>query len=334
MLSNKYNEPSPTGPADKPKNQQGLIIAGILMGLLLLLNVVIYLRGDSKLQVANQLNEQQTKAMSDLQKEIESANMRFDSLSTLFPAKEEEIESLKKQLTEKQRELEKYIAAGGNLAAAKNEIASLREANQTLQAQLEVERNKNASSQARIEELTRDLQTISNDLDQTRQRLAAYEQKENAQPGPNNDKQPASTPSYNSAQNQDKPMTVSSVFVKANEISKKDPNKKRETQSASKTGEIQICFVVEQTEGIGPGTQDFHIQLVDPNMTTIGNDTAPDKTSGNTYKYTLQESMNYDGANAQVCAYYKSSEFIKGTYGVTVWNKGMKVGSGSVTLKK
>lgn len=330
MLSNKYNEPNQSNRGEKSKSQQVLIIAGVLMVLLLVLNAVIYFRGDSKLKIANDLNEKQTEAMTALQAEITAANMRFDSLAALFPAKEEDIENLKKQLAEKEQELQKYIAAGGNLAAARSEIASLREANQTLQSQLEDERNKNAASQSRIDELTRELQNISDELVQTRQRLSAYEEKANQ--NTNQDPKPSDTnPSDPPGETS---LRISSLSVKANEISKKDPNKKRETKSAGKTGELQICWVVEPTEGVGPSTQDFHIQIIDPSQTTIGTSTAPDKSSGNSYKYTLQESMNYDGANAQVCSWYKSSDFQKGTYTVNIWNKGMKVGTGSVTLKK
>jgi hypothetical protein len=138
----------------------------------------------------------------------------------------------------------------------------------------------------------------------------------------------------NKPENLDKPLGVSAVSLKANEISKKNPTMKRETKSASKTDELQICFVVEPTEGVGPSTQEFHFQIIDPTQTAIGSSVASDKSSGNEYKYTLAKAVNYDGASAQVCSFYKSGEFMKGSYVVNVWNKGVKIGSATVTLNK
>lgn len=342
MLSNKYNDHSQTtngSDGNSPKTQKVIIIAGVLIALLILLNVVICTRANGKQVNAENLNEQQTKAMSDLQREINSANARFDSLSALFPIKEEEIESLKKQLEEKNQELQRYIAQGGSLSAARNEIASLKDANQSLQSQLQQERNLNATSQARIDELTRELQSISEELNRTRGKLSTYESQASSSKPSDNTPQPSTndnspSPSASQSASEDTPCTVSGVSVKANEISKKDPNKKRSTSSALKTGELQVCFIVEATQGVRSGSKEFHIQIIDPAQTTIGSETAPDAMSGNSYKYTLKETLNYDGANAQACAYYKSSDFQKGTYQVNVWNKGVKVGTGSLTLKK
>ena len=336
MLSNKYNEPTPGNPQEKSKTKQAIIIGAVLIGLLGLLNLVIVLRGNAKLELATNLNDEQTKLVSNLQREIASANARFDSLSNLFPAKEEEIESLKRQLAEKEQELQRYISNGGNLTAAKNEIASLKNDNRSLQALLDEERNKNLTSEARIEALTQELNNMRDELLQTKDRLSQYQNANtpNPQEPTTIDPSPNTPQKPNKPENLDKPLGVSGVSVKANEISKKDPTQKRETKSASRTHELQICFVVEPTEGVGPSTQEFHFQIIDPTQTAIGSSVASDKSSGNEYKYTLAEAVNYDGASAQVCSFYKSGEFMKGSYVVNVWNKGVNIGSATVTLKK
>lgn len=340
---NYHQDPMKTNSTEKSKSKQALVIAGILMALLVLLNVVIFLRGNSKVKEAESVAAEREAAAKLLQTQLDGATARLDSLAQLFPAKEEQIEELKRQLEERSASIAKNINTGSSagLSKARAQIENLTRVNESLNAQLAEMTSQNTQLKADVEAMSAELQRISAELNTTKEENAELQRKlEGKNSGSSNTGNTGNTGSNtgntgNTGTDSDAnaPLGAGDVQVTTLEVSKKDANKTRPTSDAKKTGKLNICFTITPNPKVGSGDQTFQFQVIKPDQTTIGSLMGEDKDSGAAFKYTSEETSNYDGSAAQVCSSISNKDFSKGSYTVNVWHRGHKIGTGSFKLK-
>lgn len=340
---NYHQDPMKTNSTEKSKSKQALVIAGILMALLVLLNVVIFLRGNSKVKEAESVAAEREAAAKLLQTQLDGATARLDSLAQLFPAKEEQIEELKRQLEERSATISNNINTGSSagLSKARKQIEELTRVNESLNAQLAEMTTQNTQLKADVEAMSAELQRISAELNTTKEENAELQRKlegrTNGSSSSNNGNSNSGSTGNdgNSGADVDASASLSGADVQVTtlEVSKKDPNKTRPTTEAKKTGKLSVCFTISPNPKVGNGDQTFQFQVIKPDQTTMGTLMGEDKESGAAFKYTSEETANYDGSAAQVCSSINNKEFSKGSYTVNVWHRGRKIGTGSFKLK-
>jgi TolA-binding protein len=341
---NYHQDPMKTNSTERSKSKQALVIAGILMALLVLLNVVIFLRGNSKVKEAESVAAEREAAAKLLQTQLDVATARLDSLEQLFPAKEEQIEALKRQLEERSATISNNINTGSSagLSKARAQIEKLTRVNESLNAQLAEMTTQNTQLKADVEAMSAELQRISAELNTTKEENAELQRKlEGKSSGgnttstntDNGGKNNGNTTDNSADTDANASLGAGGVQITSLEVSKKDPNKTRPTSDAKKTGKLNICFTITPNPKVGNGDQTFQFQVIKPDQTTIGSLMGEDKDSGAAFKYTSEETSNYDGSAAQVCSSINSKDFSKGSYTVNVWHRGHKIGTGSFKLK-
>lgn len=120
----------------------------------------------------------------------------------------------------------------------------------------------------------------------------------------------------------------------------KGGGKEATTDRANRTERIRIDFTLAENDLIQPGTKLVYIRIADPTKAVIckgSGDEYSFTSNGETLQYTEMVSVNYDGKETPVRAYYikpADTEFRPGYYFVDVYEQGGKlIGQTSLELR-
>ncbi len=114
--------------------------------------------------------------------------------------------------------------------------------------------------------------------------------------------------------------------------------KERETDKASSTEKIKVCFTISENKLITEGYERLFVRIARPGDNLI-------LTRGSNYTWTYKgeimqfssmETLNYEGEAVDVCTYFEkpaSMDLPKGRYFVTVFTQDREIGEGSFELK-
>ena len=126
----------------------------------------------------------------------------------------------------------------------------------------------------------------------------------------------------------------------ANAVRFKGGNKEAITDRANRAERIKVDFTMAQNDLIKPGTKLFYIRIADPTKAVIckgAGDEYSFNSNGETLQYTEKVSVNYEGKETEVRAYYikpSGIELMPGYYFVDIYEQGGKlVGQTSMELK-
>ena len=126
----------------------------------------------------------------------------------------------------------------------------------------------------------------------------------------------------------------------ANAVRFKGGNKEAVTDRANRAERIKIDFTLAENDLIKPGTKLFYIRIADPTKAVICKGTGDEysfNANGETLQYTEKVSVNYEGKETDVRAYYvkpSGIELMPGYYFVDIYEQGGKlIGQTSMELK-
>jgi len=126
--------------------------------------------------------------------------------------------------------------------------------------------------------------------------------------------------------------------VTAVPLKSKGIEKEKETDKASRTDKIKVCFTVSENKLVTPGYQRFFVRIARPDNSILTRGQAYTfQFLGQTLQFSAMETLNYDGEAADICTYYENpgmgADLPRGRYIVTIFTEDREIGQTSFELK-
>jgi hypothetical protein len=259
-----------------------------------------------------------------LSKMLEEASIRYDDLkisASISASKKDSIITAKDRvIAEKQSKIKSLLSKANatkeELAEAKSLIASLNTDIDTYKQQIEVLKGENA-------QLTKEKEVVTEERNALRRKAD----------------------SANSViLEKDKLLDVGSTLNASNfniiGINLKGNGRESETSRARRVDKLRISFSLDENRITSSGTKNLYICIADPDGkpildNAIGSGTLETREDG-TRSYTQQVAVNYVQGQRQVVSFdwNQSGEYKKGTYKITVYQNGFKIGEGITSFRK
>lgn len=117
-------------------------------------------------------------------------------------------------------------------------------------------------------------------------------------------------------------------------IKQRSSGKQIETEKASRTDKLKICFAIAANAIAKTGDKTFYIQVIDSKNNVLG-DKKTENFGDMSLTYSFTAVVTYDNKAIDVCEFLdgQGRDFEKGTYFVNIFDKGDLVSKTSFTLK-
>jgi hypothetical protein len=261
-----------------------------------------------------------TQQLTDLEKELEAATMRYDMLKTLNAKKDTANSLLEKQIAAKKDSLfnllHKVNLSQSELANAKKLIVSLQGSIEGYKAQVEKLANDKVSL----------IQEKNNVADQRDKVQAHYDS--------------AVTVINQKEDSINIGSTLSAVDFSISGINQKNNGKEKETAVARHVDKLRISFEIAQNHLASSGIKELYVCVTDPNNLPITVEALGsgrfDTRDGKERFYTQKMDINYiQGPPNQIISFdwRQNTDFEPGDYKIEVYNNGFKIGEGIRHLK-
>jgi len=119
----------------------------------------------------------------------------------------------------------------------------------------------------------------------------------------------------------------------------KDDGTLKSKKKAKDIDVLRICYKTETNVTAPAGEETFNVRFIDPQGQTIaiaenGSGVLTNKLTDQQVKYTTSSSLDYQNTDAENCVDWQSDyPFVKGVYGVEIYNKDYLTGKGDFKLK-
>lgn len=118
----------------------------------------------------------------------------------------------------------------------------------------------------------------------------------------------------------------------------KGVDKEKETDKASRTDKIKVCFTVSENKLVSSGYKRFFVRIARPDNVILTRGPAYTfQFLGQTLQFSAMETLNYEGDAADICTYFErpvnSPDLTKGRYVVNVFTEDREIGQTSFELK-
>jgi hypothetical protein len=115
-------------------------------------------------------------------------------------------------------------------------------------------------------------------------------------------------------------------------------DKEKETDKASRTDKIKVCFTVSENKLVSSGYKRFFVRIARPDNAILTRGPAYTfQFLGQTLQFSAMETLNYEGDAADVCTYFErpanGADLIKGRYFVNIFTEDREIGQTTFELK-
>lgn len=330
---------NPLQPANPSGARKGLLIAFVLLGLLTAVNVAFYFlkKGDAAgAAPLKQMVSDKDQALAELNQKYAAATAQMDSIKAANPAAEGRIEALQSELEHKRADIEASIRLQGDLQTARQQIVEL--IAQKDAAVLEATQLKD-----KVVILNRRVETLSSENEQLNYGIAdskaQLEREQTAKDKLLADKKELERVNLDLQNNLNANMYLSVRDVQATAMSVSKKGKETDTHFAKKAEGIRVRFIIAPNPVVQPGEETFQIKITEPAGTTLYQESQKSGVSrergGEEFRYSTVAVCQYSQVEAEASATWsqEGQRLAKGTYTVTVYNRGRKVGEGSFKVK-
>ncbi|WP_309607496.1 hypothetical protein [Flavobacterium sp.] len=122
--------------------------------------------------------------------------------------------------------------------------------------------------------------------------------------------------------------------IKTAAIREKSSGKQVETEKASRTNKLKICFTIAENDIAKSGEKSYYVQVIDPNNNVVGEKKS--QVFGEaTLKYSFVSKVTFKNKSVDVCDFLDSNgvEFVIGEYVVNLFDKNELVSKSKFSLK-
>jgi uncharacterized protein (DUF3084 family) len=122
--------------------------------------------------------------------------------------------------------------------------------------------------------------------------------------------------------------------IKVTAIKESSSGKQVETEKASKTNKLKICFTIAENDIAKSGEKLYYVQVIDPNNNVVG-ESKSQVFGSETLNYSFTSKVVFKNKTVDICDFLDSKEieFVKGQYYVNLFDKNQLISKSNFTLK-
>lgn len=266
------------------------------------------------------------------EKSIKTLNVTKDSLESVIVTMQQEIDMLKKQLsdmgestTAKEQELAKMTATLNKMKQALGSGGLDPKVQSSLKKQLAALKQEKDSKQAELDAKKREIEMLSSRNQQLKDSL------ENGRKETDKAKKDKSIVDKRLKESQAlKADNIIAVPLKVSSSGKEKPVTK-----ASKVTKVQIAFKIQQNLATESGAKTLYMRVLGPDRSVItSNANETFNFDGDKLPYTDKKEIQYDNKDTDVkFNFKKGTAYTKGNYTVELYEAGMMIGKTNFSLK-
>ncbi|PSR11059.1 MAG: hypothetical protein DA408_19920 [Bacteroidetes bacterium] len=335
--------PTPPGkptPARPDNSKQRLIaIAAIVIVALLAVNAWLlfkYTESNKEQAVMSTQLDESAKLQEELNDKYYAAKTELESMSTGNAELTALIEQQKAELKESKDRIASLIRKGGNMDAARAEIAQLNEKVASYLAELNQLREQNALLADENNQLTTERNDLRTNLDM---QLEANSNLNQERAMLVSDREQLTQTNSTLSQKVTKAATIKVAALEAVGQKIRRSGKPVTRNDAGSVEQLAITFKTTVNEIAERGDETFFVRIVNPQGETLaldqmGSGAFKNLATGENMRYTLKDDISYDRQeNILRLLWAPGQQFAEGKYQVEVYNKGFLAGATSLVLK-
>jgi len=296
---------------ERPVNTLGYkITIGILVAIIA---VLAYLLMNQKKDVAT-TTETANAEKQVLQQQLDSLLMEHEKVKTAYGALSDSLLEKDSVISARATEIKKLLGVNSELSVVKRKLLQLQAITQGYERQID------------------SLYTVNRQLRQENEKIRTdynLEQQKTAELS--KDKEQLNQKISGAA-------VLKAYKISATPYKSRGVDKEKQTDKASRTDKIKVCFTVSENKLVSAGYQRFFIRIAKPDNSILTRGPAYTfQFLGQTLQFSAMETLNYEGEAADVCTYYEhpasGGELPKGRYIVNIFTEDREIGQTSFELK-
>jgi len=314
------------------------VISGIAIALLLLLSGYLWYE-NSQLKSTHQEKIVEFTELQSVKEELDAQyQASLESIEGLRTDSQELnalIENQKEELKAQKTKINNLIWTKRELNTAREEIAKFESLTAGYLAQISDLTAKNEMLQGENSKLIKDVLVLNQDLTAEKEVTADLEEARTVLVSEKEDLQ-------NFNQKLSDKVELGSA-IKINYISFEggsinDDGSWKRRKLKKRMDVMRTCFRTETNVVVPAGEETFYVRLINTNGETVMDDDLDsgeitNKLTGETMRYTMSGTLTYNNEDTEACMDWNPEGVVeKGTYGVEIFNKGYKVGSGTFEI--
>lgn len=116
-------------------------------------------------------------------------------------------------------------------------------------------------------------------------------------------------------------------------IKEKTRGGEKDVERASQASQIKSCFTIRQNNIVKSGTKKIYMRVESPSGQLIGNAGSTNLDGQNT-AYSAMREIDYQNQDTDVCMYCMASGLTKGTYKISIFEGGKKIGQSDLVFSR
>lgn len=296
---------------ERPVNTLGYkITIGILVAIIA---VLAYLLMNQKKDVVT-TTETANAEKQVLQQQLDSLLMEHEKVKTAYGALSDSLLEKDSVISARATEIKKLLGVNSELSVVKRKLLQLQAITQGYERQID-------SLYSVNRQLRQENEKIRTDYNLEQQKTAELSK----------DKEQLNQKISGAA-------VLKAYKIAATPYKSRGVDKEKQTDKASRTDKIKVCFTVSENKLVSAGYQRFFIRIAKPDNSILTRGPAYTfQFLGQTLQFSAMETLNYEGEAADVCTYYEhpasGGELPKGRYVVNIFTEDREIGQTSFELK-
>lgn len=116
-------------------------------------------------------------------------------------------------------------------------------------------------------------------------------------------------------------------------IKEKTRGGEKDVERASQASQIKSCFTIRQNNIVKSGTKKIYMRVESPSGQLIGN-AGSANLDGQNLPYSAMREIDYQNQDTDVCMYCMASGLTKGTYKISIYEGGKKIGQSDLVFSR
>jgi FtsZ-binding cell division protein ZapB len=116
-------------------------------------------------------------------------------------------------------------------------------------------------------------------------------------------------------------------------IKEKSRGGEKDVERASQASQIKSCFTIRQNSIVKSGTKKIYMRVESPSGQLIGN-AGSANLDGQSTAYSAMREIDYQNQDTDVCMYCLASGLTKGTYKISIYEGGKKIGQSDLVFSR
>jgi predicted nuclease with TOPRIM domain len=300
---------------DNQEQDSKKVIVIVVISILLVVNgLLLWQFFDKKthLEEVNKALDSTIAERDEISSELQRVKAEYEKISQENAGLQSQLAAKDEEIKAKIEEIQRLINSGdaAMLKKAREELAVLRQMNQTYVVQMDSIRRVN-------EALSRENLALNKNLNEMKGQVQTLTQ-ENIQL--------ASKVAIGSI--------LRTTDIKVTGVKYKSSGKEVETSKASTLQRFKTCFTLLENPVVDKGNKDIYIRILTPDGAVLSTTNETFMYKGQAILFTSKDSFDYDNNQMSLCFYSdKGTSLNRGKYMVEIYSGGNLIGTSSLMLK-